>query len=294
MDSYVRRLARVLHPASARERWLLMIAYVDAAGTHGRPELPARQARCFAIAFYLAPEGAWEWFEGQWQAALDNPDAPLPNGLHMTDFEAKEGPFKDWSRERKDAVLLNLASIIRFPCIWGFAGARDAAAHRRILGFRLRSSLEKRNRDFENPHIMALWEVVGMVQHFMRNHFIAELRRERVALICNNENSGVRGLLLDHWDEMHRGNPHLGEWLDPELSFQPSRRCLPLQAADFLAWESAFEMRQRARPFRRTQPRISYRALAHEAGEGGNALIHYADEAKIRRFRDRATRGRLL
>jgi hypothetical protein len=257
-----------------------MIAYVDAAGTH-------RAARAFSLAVYVASERAWESFESEWSALLEREGL---GWIHMTDLEAGRSLWKDkltWTRARKDSILRELAPIINRHVAMGFVEAVDVRSHRRILGPCFDTSIIRRQRDFKNPHVYALWQIVGLVYAIVKD---ALPHGERVAFICDRENRGLRGLLLRHYEEMIDNNPHLERWISPDLHFGSSKRLPPLQAADCLAWESAHEMRQSLRLFGR-DPQREFLKTLHVLPK---VQIHYQTESKLTRLRRRAVREGIL
>ena len=100
----VEDFANAICPINAQPRILVMFtAYFDASRTQdGRPYV--------AVSGCLASEAKWKLFQHAWQIILEREDLPF---FHMTDFEAYQtNYYRDWSKERHNSVLTDLASIM--------------------------------------------------------------------------------------------------------------------------------------------------------------------------------------
>jgi Protein of unknown function (DUF3800) len=88
-------------------------AYMDESGTHdGSPVV--------AVAGYIASFEQWIRLEDEWTKTLKTFGVAT---FHMTDFEARQGPFTRWPQERRERFLSRLINIIVDYTIVGFGCA---------------------------------------------------------------------------------------------------------------------------------------------------------------------------
>lgn len=109
-------------PRGYQRRLIAMLyGYLDASGTH-------EGSSVLSVAGYVWSFENWKRANRKWQRFLDD------NGLeffHMTDFEAYEGPYKNWTPKRHRAVIKRLIQIIADTASVGVAvgiASRDHAA----------------------------------------------------------------------------------------------------------------------------------------------------------------------
>jgi hypothetical protein len=70
-------------------------AYFDAG-------LKMKQPRVFYVAGYVGRHDGWTLFNRKWRDLLRRNDLPY---FHMTDYVAKQGPYKGWSADKRTAVM---------------------------------------------------------------------------------------------------------------------------------------------------------------------------------------------
>jgi hypothetical protein len=286
---YAAELARWLHPARIKNGWLLVIdagpgfgAYVDAGGTH-------ESARYFSLAVYCARADAWGWFENDWRRVVID-ECGLKR-MHMTQLESKfqraDSPFRGWDRDRKDAFLAKLIPIIHRHVEMGFVDVVDRRAYRQVLISPFETCLEQFKRDFTDHHVLAFWSLIGFVYQQFKPRLAPG---ERIKFLLDQEKEALETVLRRHFRQMIRDNPHMTDWIDPDLAFVSSTEFVPLQASDILAWEAANEMRQQGR-IGRNPRRLTLDALELPSGR---ALVHYFTPLKMVRLRAKAERRRIL
>jgi hypothetical protein len=181
--------------------------------------------RIVCAAGYIASASSiWGGFHELWSNIL------LLHGLdelHMKEMmcsQSKEQPFCEWQWEKKKAVLEDFTAAIKISHIVGFGVAVDADAWREL------------------PE--SLTRVEGTAQEFCFMRLIRKIvervkksaPNERIAVMfdCDEEFTSSR---FKRFLGIRHNRPEDGDYL---ISFgvgEP-KAYLPLQAADFLAWET--------------------------------------------------------
>jgi len=179
------------------------IAYFDDSGHPDDQEI-------VLVAGFLAPVKQWTLFENDWRRMLNRTGIDV---FHMTDFEAsKQQPPK-----RKDAILLQLVSLIRARAqfyVCTLVPMKDYRAINDIYAF---------EQFVGTPYAFAARTVVAVVNDWMQS---------------NARDGTVRFVFED-------GTKHKGDFLDamtrdelPLPDFRKKNEAIPLQAADWFAWET--------------------------------------------------------
>ena len=210
---------KLLTPLVTPEPGLLMAvlhAYFDESGKEGDD-----QHSSVVVAGYLADLPSWHQFESNWQGTLT---AAGVGALHMKDFANSYGEFSSWKgdEERRSAFLAELVSVISSARLEGFGAVVRLADLRRFNA--------ERGQD-----ISALPLALFLcTMHMYVEHPTATIE---VVFDCLDKPYTV-------FDEARRyGKSQPGG----EISYTMipldgkqlnSRNVLPIQAADFLAWET--------------------------------------------------------
>jgi len=206
-------------------------AYFDDSGTDSNS--PLAIAAC-----YVSTKRGWDAFTMDWNLARYEEGFDV---FHMTDFAAprEQGkmPFCDWNSEKKKRVYNRLATIInenkRIGC--GIAIPKDVFDKLvAALPDRLREQFGTHHYTFAVKTVMALigkWRLNSGITLPTRYIFdrMGKGRDEIGALW-----EGVPG---EDWKEQIFGMERDG------FSFQNKANLKPLQAADILAWQTNWHMR---------------------------------------------------
>jgi hypothetical protein len=184
------------------------------------------------VAGYIGTVDAWQLFEIGWQRVLDNFNLPY---FHMKEFFKNEGPFARFKKDDDDKTKLfaSLAATIQSSQLRGFGSAV------------LVEDLRKFNEDY--------CESISAYALCVYSSFI----RLSQYVPIQNFDEDVIEIILDRVDKpynarvtienyLHSDNHHIGltdymenrvryDWLPKDLT---SRQVRPLQAADFIAWET--------------------------------------------------------
>jgi hypothetical protein len=92
--------------------------YLDESGDHDRR---TGNLIRLALAGGIARFDAWEALSIEWAETLIRFEIPM---FHMTDFEARRGPFEGWDNDRRKALMRQLMDIALtyVPVFWGVIG----------------------------------------------------------------------------------------------------------------------------------------------------------------------------
>jgi hypothetical protein len=263
----------------------MLQAYMDDSGSH------ADSPYCL-IAGYWGGVNQWRKFDHEWNRALC--DFSVPE-FHAWQFWARDqnrqrvGPYRGWDDDRRNAFLSTLLRIIGELKLYPF-----------VHGV-VRSEWDKRTRDERqsfsggggsgltapnNPVFLAFQTCVlrtvsychpGVVMDFVID---SNRNTDSWAAISYQE---VRRLLIKANDPVAR---HLGD-----LSFADSRRTLPLQAADLLAYE-AFKYAKWAKGNPHAKMRRTYMLALRNFRSKEDFWLYDADRfAAIARLAERMRRG---
>lgn len=88
-----------------------LAAYFDASGTHATSQV-------VVVAGYVATYERWRTFQSKWKNILAKEGLEF---FHMTDFENRKGPYKDWSQKQRLHVIKKLIDAIKQRTLFGVA-----------------------------------------------------------------------------------------------------------------------------------------------------------------------------
>lgn len=208
----------------------MLIGYFDDSGKESDPS-----NRLVCMAGYLAVDDYWEQFGPQWYHHL------LKHGVscfHMKELIPRQGEFKDLTLEKRDELLLDCVKVIKENELIGFGVGVDAEAWRLLPDALTKSS--------GNAQEFCFLRIIRLI--------IERLKRvspnEKLALIfdCDQEFAARRFKQFSKLRERPEIREHLAS-----IAFCDPRLYIPLQAADFLAWETRKELIQKALGFDSTE-----------------------------------------
>jgi hypothetical protein len=197
----------------------MWLGYLDESGKQDDP-----QHKCISFGGYLGPVDDWPQFEAGWRAALDAFGVPY---FHMREFNKERGVYAHLSKDQKAEFLKRLVSVIaasRFKAYGAVVRLTDLDRFNAAHGLKLDaysvavySTLLEISLDL--PGIpMKLW-----VDHFDRS--ASKLRQAE------------EHILSDVYYPQSVENYRTFLTLAALPKTQTFREVLPVQAADFAAWE---------------------------------------------------------
>jgi hypothetical protein len=214
IESYVRDSLRLAFPHDYTLARLVaaFTAYFDESGTHqGAPAL--------CVAGYVSTAEQWEDFEDEWNEALVQYNIPF---FHMTDFNAGQGPYRDWPQEQRQPRLRKLTQIIN----------RHTSL---LVGAMIRMQdyleLSQEDRDTcDSPYRVAAMQCSMEIAHWIEaKHHGAE-----VNIIFELGAAGM-GKLTDFFRDVMKDAQAQALLRVLSVEFRDKRKFVPLQAADIVA-----------------------------------------------------------
>lgn len=203
---------RALAPNGARVL-IMLHAYIDDSGTHDDAEVVTMGA-------FIAPVADWTAFEFDWCAILDR--EPL-RSFHMSDCEAGRNPYF-WDWPRRAALIHDLRHIIiRYQMLGTALSISRKDWDELVVG--------KVREDFGSSIEFAFGGAIGQLVLYLRQLWPTQ----KLAIVVDDQKQRKEDL------QRIAGNYRDLKVLYPEiesLAFASMQNCVPLQAADMIAWES--------------------------------------------------------
>ena len=194
---------------------MMFTAYFDESGTHKNSAI--------VVAGYIATDEQWTEFRRNWSDLLQGEGV---SHLHRTDLESFQKEFKCWDKSRQIRVIKQAQGIIKLRVNTGFASGLIKVHYDEIIKKELRDEYGK---DYYTFCVRdCLRHIVNWAIKYSQNKPIryvfesgAEGQSEVEAIFqAIDKNEKDKALL------------RLSDW-----SFKDKLKVLPLQAADFCAYE---------------------------------------------------------
>lgn len=224
----------------------MFTAYLDASGTH-------KESPVLTIAGFLAKTGTWKTFQSEWDdilrtAGLLEPDGP--GYFHMTDFESSQGPYKQWSSQKRIFVLTKLIQAI--------AGRVELAVSSSLVVKDYKQA-QTANQPLSNmtPFAFCMRKNFLLIEQWADRHAIQEF----IAYVF--ESGDGYGREMDAFQRGIKMDSDLRKRFRFDSFTSASKKSFnPLQTADLLAYESQKEMlnchylQREIRPVRKSAIRL--------------------------------------
>jgi Protein of unknown function (DUF3800) len=213
----------------------------------------------FVVAGYVAPAAEWLKLEGPWQEALRETGL---SEFKMRNCEMGQGEFKD--RTDRPDLQRRFIALIKSIDVLGYAVRIDLRTYKEV-----RKQLEPE----VHPKYFAAW-----LQAFSTQvSFLATFARpyeEPIAFVFDEQHEYARRA-HDLYNQLKQGEVFQGYARLGAITFDDSKRLVPLQAADMLA----YEVHRRFRSGEQTEP---LRWQSVEIGNGGKTSVALLGEKEIR------------
>jgi hypothetical protein len=225
--------------------------------------------RIFVLAGYYATEERWIDFEAKWQEILRDAGHERGNGeilpFHMTDFEHRQAPFDGWDNQKRIEVISGLLDCINETVDGALIVALPLSLYRTKLPMNSHLKVDHPLHRC-NQYMACLYRLyLGVVTLLESNAHI-----ERISFIFDR-NKIVSGMVQSVLQHLADTFPELGARIAPPR-FEDKTQCIPLQAADILAYESMKHRDNKVlesdRPIRKSYDRLKKsRYLAFDYSE---------------------------
>lgn len=177
----------------------------------------------FFLAGYINTTEMWDEFSKVWNFVLKQ--HPSIDYLKMSEAESLRGQFRNWTREDRDAKILQLAQVIKlskphfvFCCVSRSEYSETMAP--------------VAPHNLKNPYFMVFWGIIDSVSRYCQ-HDGSVLP---VDFIFDNQGSMGDDAVLFYNETKNSMKPKLRATLGSTPVFRDEKLVLPLQAADMLAW----------------------------------------------------------
>ncbi len=229
-------LAKAVRPSSNR-RYLVasFTAYFDESGTHA-------SAPVVAVAGFISTVERWRNLEREWSTVLRMYKLEY---FHMTDFENRWGPYRDWDKGKRETIIKRLLGIIKQYALSGFSAAVVRGDYERLR--------EEHPGRWVTPYgVCAAWCLRDVAD------WLESSNRDEYAGYVFERGFRGAGHMAEAFgrasDEVRRA------YRFDALSFADKRAVIPLQAADILAYEVCKQVLRRTgadgRPTRKSAVRL--------------------------------------
>jgi hypothetical protein len=190
-------------------------AFVDDSGSGG-------DSPYFALAGLVAETSVWQNFGKDWQLVLNS--LPRIRYFKMSEAHSLNGEFSEFSAHERDARLRLLVDVIlAYP-------VREASVlmPKRVFHYLKNVSLP---REWKGPY---LYSFIGIVTALSTFEYL--LRSQRVDFVFDRQQK-TETRVRRTFDRL-RGMPPF--YLDRigSIEFKSEQDAIPLQAADFIAWQN--------------------------------------------------------
>jgi len=258
-------------------------AYFDESGTHDASPV------C-AMAGYIAPAHDWFWFSREWRAALREDNVPILPGdaepfFHAVkcDGQYKGSQYEGWSKERCDAHRQKLAAIINRRGLVALGTAVVVEDYRHVFLPQLTPRLRE---VFAKPYMFCFNLCLEKIAANLKA--IGIRPGEQIAPYFD-QNTEMAKSAREFYGELMKPRP-LSMLFTP-VNFSDKKKRLPLQAADYAAYESFRHVRMQFVSHSVTPEREHFKWLDDIRGGRGALSFGYFDakalDACIQQMKER-------
>lgn len=251
----VSQIARVAHPISSQDKWLLMLAYFDFSG-HPNDQ------KVIAIGGWIGTEKQWASLEQKWWKRLRRENI---DHFHMNRFESRYDPFAGWDDNRRLSLISDLLAFINNAEILGDTIAIVVEDWKKLLEDKFNIAFERKRATYVLLMQHILWKFARRVN--LKNN-------DTIACVFE-EDAFIEGALGQQFINIKK-DQYISTRLGT-LRFGDKKKFAPLQAADLLAYEGMKHALNQvvfkgARPIRKPLKNLRKK---------GNVLASYFDEVSF-------------
>ena len=237
----------------------MLIAYMDESGTHDPTGLQ-KGAEVACIAGYVSTYKRWVKFQREWRDVLKKFGI---TSFHMSEYAHGIGGFVGWSKRKRDALAVELIEVIHEHTLFGLGGLISVRDYDTVLPPYIKAEVG-------HPYYFCMAVLMRTLAQF--DHLIPE---DKINFVFE-QNLGFQGNAQQIFNGLRLHNPIHNRRLG-NISFEPKGTLKPLEAADFVAYETrrygADQFYGSSRPTRK-----SLEALSKEH----NIIVGYYDADNLR------------
>ncbi len=255
------------NPAGFRKGFFLILrGYID----------ESYNPRMFTLSAILASGLDWAYFISSWKKNIDAKNKELRkegrrpiSRFHASDFSNRRGEFEGWTPDEQTSFMQGLVRVFHIPkWMW-------------IVAYSVPLDLLA-NEFPEYKNKVVQWSYALMLNFLM--HEMAETLRKakkkgpirKVSVTLFHDRSSFDGLLADTFNRVLCDPDFQARDYFISIAALGWEDCVPLQAADLLAYEHQKDADRRASNSNREQ-RKNLRALLHIHSLGGGTMRFDAD-----------------
>ncbi len=198
----------------------MLRAYFDDSGTH-------EGSRVVAMGGFVAREGQWEQYDREWRELLTKHGISY---LRMADLESSHGNFEGWGEEKKKPLIRDVIGQVRKWAKYAVSGLVVAQDYEQAVPEWARQSAA-----FGDAYNFCFQMCVGQSMQYVEHLNPPMPERDQIAFVFEQESK--------HEGVTRANYTLIKEFRDPKdrmgaFGFGTKQRFLPLQIADFFAYES--------------------------------------------------------
>jgi hypothetical protein len=219
-EQYVREIARVLHAPDSQWRTIAVLeGFFDDSGTH-QGSLVTAMGGCVSRA------EQWAAFAPEWRRVLDDFGVSF---FHSTDLANSQEEYKNWDDSRKRSFITRLARVMGDYAKTAIAGLVV------VDDYSIVPEWARKTSAFGDQYNFCFQMCVGLTMNWIDGLNPPMPQGDQVAFTFDQRPKG-EGLTRNAYyyiKKFRDPNDRMGT-----LAFADKKRLLPLQAADFVAYES--------------------------------------------------------
>jgi hypothetical protein len=192
----------------------MLVAYFDESGTQ-------RGSACVSVAGYISTENRWAKFQQQWKKVLRDYDLEY---FHMSEFESRYGPYKNWPQETRVSLLKRLIGVIHRNTIMPVGAAALIEGYEEVRR-RFSAGIE--------PYGFCFTETLKSMAEWSKT-----LRRPEPIACVLEAGAGFGGQVEEIRKSILKTESRKQYYRIASITFADKKDITPLQAADFLAYEA--------------------------------------------------------
>lgn len=198
----------------------MLKAFFDESGKLSDPK-----QRVVAVAGFVSTSNKWSDFKNQWRRKLQEYGVST---FHMTDCEAGRQEFEGWDRRKCSNLIRELIPIIKKHVLFGVGAVMTTEDYVELTKGKSKTCSPYARDPYYGAFNYCLYVLLLEIDKRVS-------QRKKIAIVCD-ENEETQGRTSDYYNQF-RNNYNGGDRLI-SLTFSSDKDVLPLQAADFLAFET--------------------------------------------------------